>query len=61
MEVGSWQLEVSPARELAAAGSAGGSHWSEYEVGVRWSPPCKGVIPEAEERPALEAATKQRD
>jgi hypothetical protein len=31
------------------------------EVGVRWSPGCKDVSPEAEERPPLEAVTEQRD
>jgi hypothetical protein len=38
--------------------------WSlqrEYKVGVRWSPDCKDVSPEAEERPTLKAVTKQRD
>jgi hypothetical protein len=28
---------------------------------VRWPPACEDVRPEAEERPPLEAATKQRD
>jgi hypothetical protein len=28
---------------------------------MRWSPPCKDVIPEAEEHPPLEAIAKQRD
>jgi hypothetical protein len=31
------------------------------EVGVRFSPACKDVTPEAEERPPLEAVTEQRD
>jgi hypothetical protein len=34
---------------------------SDYEVGVRYSPPCKGVSLEAEKRLPLEDATKQRD
>jgi hypothetical protein len=34
---------------------------SEYEVGMRWSPACEDVSPEAEERPPLEAYTKQLD
>jgi hypothetical protein len=33
----------------------------EQEVGVRWSPACEDVSPEAEERPLLEAVTKQRN
>jgi hypothetical protein len=33
----------------------------EEEDGVRWPPACEDVRPEAEERPPLEAATKQRD
>jgi hypothetical protein len=32
----------------------------EEEVGVRWLPACEDVSPVAEERPLLEAATKQR-
>jgi hypothetical protein len=31
------------------------------EVGVRWSPACEDVCPEAEERPPLEAVTIYRD
>jgi hypothetical protein len=31
------------------------------EFGVRWSPVCKNVSPEAEELPPLEAVTEQRD
>jgi hypothetical protein len=31
------------------------------EFGVRWSPACEDVSPEAEERPPFEAVTKQRD
>jgi hypothetical protein len=42
-EVGGWQLEVSPAQELAPEGNTSWSQWSEYEVGVRWSPPWKDV------------------
>jgi hypothetical protein len=54
-------MGVSQARELAAEGNTECSQWSEYEVGVRRSPPCEDVIPESEERPPLEAATKRRD
>jgi hypothetical protein len=57
----SWQLEVSPPRELVVDGSTSGSQRSEYEDGVRRSPPCEDVSPEAEERPPLKAVTKQRD
>jgi hypothetical protein len=32
----------------------------EWEVGVRWPPACEDVSPGAEERPLLEAVTKQR-
>jgi hypothetical protein len=59
--VGGWQLEVSPALELTAEESTGLSQRSEYEVDVRWSPPYEDVSPEAQERPSLEAVTKQRD
>jgi hypothetical protein len=31
------------------------------EVGVRLSPVCKDVSPEAEEHPPLETVTEQRD
>jgi hypothetical protein len=31
------------------------------EVAVRWSPACKDMSSEAEERPSLEAVTEQRD
>jgi hypothetical protein len=54
-------LEVNPAWELAAEGSTSRSQRSEYEVGVRWSAACKNVSSDAEERPPLEAVTKQRD
>jgi hypothetical protein len=60
-EVGGWQLEVSPAREVATEGSTGSSQRRDYEVGVRWSTPCEDLSPEAEERPLLEAVTKQHD
>jgi hypothetical protein len=35
--------------------------WLEYEAGVKWSPAYEVVIPEAEDRPPLEATAKQRD
>jgi hypothetical protein len=35
-EVGEWQVEVSPAREAAAEGSARGNQRSEHKVDVRW-------------------------
>jgi hypothetical protein len=60
-EVGGWQLDVSPACELTAEGITHGSQRSEYEFGVRRSPPSKDASPEAEERSPLEAVTKQRD
>jgi hypothetical protein len=60
-EVGSWQLEVSPARKLAAEGSIGWSQRSEYEVGVRVSPPSDDISREGGEHPTLEAVTKQCD
>jgi hypothetical protein len=28
-----------------------GNQRSEYEIGIRWSPLCKNVSPEAKERP----------
>jgi uncharacterized protein YhdP len=56
-EVGGWQTEVSPARVQ----STNWSQRSEFEVSVRWSPNCKDVSPETEDRPRLEAATKQRN
>jgi hypothetical protein len=31
----------------------------EYEIDVLWPPACENVSPEAEERPLLEAVTKQ--
>jgi hypothetical protein len=34
--------------------------WEEWEVCVTWPPACEDVFPETEERPLLEAATKQR-
>jgi hypothetical protein len=34
---------------------------SDYKAGVRWSPACEDVSPGAEERPLLEAVTKQGD
>jgi hypothetical protein len=54
-------MEVSPARKLTAEGSTSWKQRSEYEVGVKWSPPCEVVSPEREERPLLGAATKQLD
>jgi hypothetical protein len=57
----SWKLEVSLAQELAAEGSYSYSRWSEYEVDVRWTPPCKDVSPEAEECLPLQGTTKQCD
>jgi hypothetical protein len=60
-EVGGWQLQVSPTRELAAEGNTSWSQLSVYEVGLTWLPICKDVRPEAVEPPSLEAATKQRD
>jgi hypothetical protein len=49
-----WRLAVGSqfisARELAAEGSIGWSQRSEYEVGVRWSPPCEDASPEVEKR-----------
>jgi hypothetical protein len=54
-EVEGCQLEVNPARELAAEASGQSMRLA------RWSPPSKDVSLEAEERPLLEAVTKQRD
>jgi hypothetical protein len=54
-------MKVRSARDLAVAVSTVWSQRSEYEIGVRWSPLYKDVSPEAEERPTLEAAAKQRD
>jgi hypothetical protein len=59
--VENWQMEISSARELAAEGSTRWSQRSQYEVGVKWSQPCKDVNSEAEEHRPLEAVTKQRD
>jgi hypothetical protein len=58
---GGQQLGFSWAWDLAAEGSIDWSQRSEYEVGVRWSPACKDVSPEAEEHSPLEAVTKQND
>jgi hypothetical protein len=37
-----------------------GLRLEEQEAGVRWSPPCTDVNPEADERPPLEDITSQR-
>jgi hypothetical protein len=55
---GSWRLAVG---SQSSRGLAAEAKRSEYEIGVRWSPPYKDVSPEAEELPPLEAAIKQRD
>jgi hypothetical protein len=57
----SWPVQFSSAQELTAEGSTSCSQQSQNEVGVRWSPACQEVSPEAEERPLLEAVTKQCD
>jgi hypothetical protein len=62
LEIGSWKwVQSTPVQELAAEESTGWSQRSDYDFDVIWSPLYKDVIPEAEERPMLEAATKQRD
>jgi hypothetical protein len=53
--------QFSSVRELETEGSTSWNQQSEYEVGVRWSRACEDVSPEAEERPQLEIASKQRD
>jgi hypothetical protein len=53
--------QFSSARELTAEGSTRRSQQSGYEAGVKWSQAREDVSPEAEERPLLEAITKQRD
>jgi hypothetical protein len=55
-----------PLEEVFSVGSMPKLHkksvWRcEYAFGLRWEPPCMDVSPEAEERPPLEAVTKQRD
>jgi hypothetical protein len=47
--------------EAAVGEFSPGANQLKSAVGVRWSPVCEGVSPEAEERQPLEAVTEQRD
>jgi hypothetical protein len=59
--VSSARKQINQALKLAAEITISWCQRSEYEVDLRWSLRCNDVSLEAEERPLLKAATKQRD